>query len=69
MAEIATLEDYLNLLNAPRIEYANAAPKQESGMKLRIIYAVDDAATVISQYANHGFELHCPKIDACRFAP
>lgn len=27
--------------------HANAAPKQESGMKLRVIYAVDDPATVL----------------------
>lgn len=47
IAEAATFADYLSLLMTPNIEKANAAPKQESGMKLRIIYAVDDAASVL----------------------
>lgn len=48
MAEQATFTDYLTLLTVPNVEQSNAAPKQESGMKLWIIYAVDDPSSVLA---------------------
>lgn len=59
MAEQATFTDYLTLLTIPNVEQSNAAPKQESGMKLRIIYAVDDPSSVLAQFVTHGFETNC----------
>lgn len=48
---------------------ANAAAKQEPGLKLRTIYGAQDPETFVSAYVNHGMETNFKPLGMHRFAP